>query len=122
MANTILNLNGEGFLTKEEMDRLYNEYDAMEQGQGGTIIAGTITSRVQNRAGTRLAKGNKYDSKDPRDNVTTGIQNTTGAQLLSNVNDSVKTSLLANQELRKEQRKAATRTGVGGSILGGGAY
>ena len=115
MARTILNLNKYGQLTMDEVNQLYDDFDAQVQGENRPIIAGTS-------GGTR-PKDNKYLFNFKGE--TQGgnpVTHRTAEGTLGMVSDQMKGSLLANQELRKEQKKSASRGGIGRSILGGGSF
>ena len=114
MAKPILNLNKYGQLTMDETEQLYNDFDAQVQGESRPIIAGTYTS---------YKEGTGLFNKNTRSDFKQGnITNYSAADTLNMVSDSLKGSLLANQELRKEQKKSASRGGIGRSILGGGSF
>lgn len=116
MARTILNLNSEGrYLTMDETEQLYEDFDAQVRGEDRSIIAGTS-------GGTRPKKNNILFNFKGETQGGKAVTNRTAQQTLNMVSDPMRASLLANQELRKEQKKAASRSGVGGSILGGGAF
>lgn len=116
MARTILNLNTGGkYLTMDETEQLYEDFDAQVRGEDRPIIAGTA-------GGTRPKKSNILFNFKGETQGGGSVTNRTSDQTLNMVSDSMRASLLANQELRKEQKKSASRSGVGGSILGGGAF
>ena len=116
MARTLLNLNSEGrYLTMDETEQLYEDYDAQVRGEDRPIIAGTS-------GGTRPKKNSILFNFKGETQGGKAVTNRTAQQTLNMVSDPMRASLLANQELRKEQKKSASRSGVGGSILGGGAF